>query len=146
MGELEGIVWPPPMGMKMNSAEKPTELAERAIKWWKGTMLKYAASLPASTDGDTGPAFVLAVSHGAFINALVGGLVGARHVRCEKGVKVGGHLGNTAICEIEVEGRKGVVLRYGDVAHLTVTAEETKDGASQLGIPAEESNADALVA
>lgn len=126
--------------------EKAAEVAARSIKWWKDTVLKSVASLPEPANPSDPLPCVLAVSHGGFIGTLGVGLVGARHVRCADEVKVGGHIPNTGIFEVEIEGQKGVALRFADEAHLTVLKEEARDGESHLALPADDSNADALVA
>ena len=98
------------------------------MKWWKTTILAYVASLPdavaESADADT-VVRVLVVSHGGFIKVLVRALVGGRHAQCAPGVDTGSPCVNTAVCEVEMEGKKGIVLRYGDVSHLTVQAEQS---------------------
>lgn len=143
MGEYEGIVWPPSEGLVAHSAETPAAVAERSINWWKNTILRAVAMLPEPLDGGARPACVLAVSHGGFLRALAQALVGARHASYAEGVEVGGRIPNTGICEVEVVGRKGIIWRYGDATHLTISEEETKGKTSQLALPAEQSNADA---
>lgn len=126
LGELQGHTIPA-KGWGNSTVERSDAFAARAIKWWKATILAHVASLPdAAAEGANADAVarVLVVSHGGFINVLIQGLVGARHARCAPGVKTGLSCVNTAVCEVEVEGEKGIVLRYGDVSHLTERVEQ----------------------
>lgn len=118
MGNLQGKVYSPGvMTQHSASTERPADFAGRAIKWWNST-LQSLSSLP---ERDL-PYRVLVVSHGGWIQTLVQTLVNSRKLRVATGVVIRSCL-NVSITTIEMGGgRKGVVVKFGDISHLITKA------------------------
>jgi broad specificity phosphatase PhoE len=114
-----------------SSIESRDSFFARTLAWWNETILKFTASLaPRST-----PYNVLVTSHGGFINTLVKGLVRSGKARCKEGVVIW-QCPNSSITVIEValNNNIGVVVKYGDVAHLLEEkAVETNADEVELG-------------
>jgi broad specificity phosphatase PhoE len=118
-GEIQGkaLSQLAPDAFSRANIERIDALRERGIEWWRNTILKQVARLPEDAES---PAYILVVSHGAFIGELVQRLLADRYVGQDPPFLKDEHLLNTAITEIEVDGTtlKGKLLRYGDIDHL----------------------------
>ncbi|KAF7980164.1 hypothetical protein HWV62_39629 [Athelia sp. TMB] len=119
MGDLQGLIYTPEaMTMHKDTIEKTPDFQGRAIQWWNA-LLQQLASLPAQEQ----PHNVLVVSHGGWIQTLVHTLEGSRKLTVAKGVSMGMGCLNVSITVIETDGgRKGKLIRYGDVSHLIAKA------------------------
>lgn len=105
MGELQGLkvgskLDRPPTGLEPNG-----EFRARTGAWWKEQILDYVTN--ASSDG---PADVLVVTHGGFIDCLTRVLLSVER----------GAISNASITVVEVEREslKAVFIKYCDISHL----------------------------
>jgi len=98
------------------SAESVNNVISRALQWWDEEVLTLVPATPTRATTT-----VLMVSHGALINTLLlTGLIQMRGYRRTAEVKRG-TLYNTAVCILDVAGRKdgeGELVTYANVAHL----------------------------
>jgi len=137
MGDFQGHVWERDRGRIMNNEERreiqepesPQSVKERAIKWWKETIARTTAS------------YVLIISHGAWIRLLVQGLLGDRSIHAGLGVTVGRCL-NTGVSIVTIprERRRGELLQYANVAHLSeVDVDSAEENGDERGIISQDS-------
>ncbi|KAF8965288.1 phosphoglycerate mutase-like protein [Flammula alnicola] len=106
------------------SIETSAAFSQRAMAWWKERILGHVLD----TRPDDGEEVnVLVTSHGGWITTLVRDLIGARKAQCGEGVMVSGCF-NASVSVIEVkENKKGVVVAYGDIQHLSDALEFNAD-------------------
>lgn len=100
-------------GKEIEEPESPQSVKERAVKWWNETIVGTTA------------AYVLVVSHSAWIKLLVQGLLGDGSIRAGLGVTVGRCL-NTGVSVVRIprERGRGELVQYGNIAHLREDAAE----------------------
>lgn len=130
MGDMQGKMlseWKGPLPANMETA---ADLAARADRWWKSTVLRDVGS--SRTQATTAlnlaseePVRLLVVSHGGLIRVLLQGLIGSRKIVCGEGVVLDQHFrcANASVSVIELDdaskGRGRLVL-LADTTHLDV--------------------------
>jgi broad specificity phosphatase PhoE len=114
MGELQGKRFSSTGAGFDSNLESGGAFAARTVAWWNQSIVQPTASLaPRSI-----PYHVLVTTHGGFIGTLVKTLIRSGKAKCDKGVVIWKCL-NSSITVIEIESNgKGVVVKYGDIAHL----------------------------
>ena len=115
MGEFQGRNWGRHIaeivknkdGKEIQEPESPQSVKERAVKWWNETIVGTTA------------AYVLVVSHGAWIKLLVQALLEDGSIRARLSVTVGRCL-NTGVSVVRIprEKGRGELVQYGNIAHL----------------------------
>ncbi|KAF7311265.1 Phosphoglycerate mutase-like protein [Mycena kentingensis (nom. inval.)] len=100
--------------------ETTAAFAARTAGWWTRAILQRTLALPPREDGE--PYNVLVASHGGAIGILLRGLLGSRRAVLAEGVNVG-MVRNVSMTVLEVPtDGPAVVVKYGDVAHLSSEA------------------------
>jgi probable phosphoglycerate mutase len=126
MGELEGKKIS--KGMSLATTEPAASFSKRVSKWWNETILQ--SVLSKTKEGET--INVLIVTHGGVIITLVQGLLGSRKLKPATGVVVMKCVNaSVTVVELEYGSRKGVLTRYGDVAHLAGFVDVVETNADQ---------------
>src|SRR6266702_888726 len=130
MGYLQGRVWGnfqvPLSGngeeKEISRPDSPEAVTRRAVEWWNATVVGTSAK------------HILIVSHGAWIQWLVQGLLQRKAIRAEREVTVGLCF-NTGVTVVEIprERGKGTLLQYGNVMHLR-GADVVEDNADELDV------------
>lgn len=134
MGNLESKKFSKGMGLAIavdDTVESATSFSKRLSKWWNSKILQSVFS----TTKEGEEVNVLVVTHGGVIATLVQDLLGSRKIKPASGVIVMKCM-NASVTVIELEHgiRKGVLTRYGDVAHLHGLVELVEDNADQAVI------------
>jgi len=119
MGDLEAKKFSKGMRLVMaldDSVESAPSFSKRLSEWWNKTILQ--SVLSKTKEGKV--LNVLIVTHGGVIGTLVRDLLGSRKLKPATCVQVVQCMNSSiTVIELEYGSRKGVLARYGDVAHLT---------------------------
>ncbi|KAJ7286370.1 hypothetical protein C8J57DRAFT_945508, partial [Mycena rebaudengoi] len=100
-------------------------LASRAASWWKRIILQRTGDLHGS-DSSEAAYNILVTSHGAFIGALMRTLAGSSKLKCAPGVAItlSRNFSSVTIIEVNLSSGRGIIVQFGDVAHLTPKPEQ----------------------
>lgn len=98
------------------TVEPSSSFTSRLETWWNQTILQ---SVLSRFKDDEEILNVLVVTHGGVIATLIRNLLGSQKIKTADGVVVWRCI-NASVTVIEVDrsSRKGVLICYGDVAHL----------------------------